>query len=155
MTRHESLLFTFSLPVLRWQVSPVICSHMHAFDLSNLTHISTLNFPLLKDHWINSDLTKINNKIVNTINHHSNYSILYIWVRDSRQAQKQRERYYNGEKKRGWMRSFPKSRSENQQTPGLKIEMYQHQICDRFWLGDKLKLKDCGIEMRKRKSVRN
>ena len=40
MTQNESILFTFSLPVPRWQVLNLI-RIVHAFDLSNLTYIST------------------------------------------------------------------------------------------------------------------
>ena len=73
MTRHESILFILSLPVPRWQVSFVSMCMCLTFPI-------WLTFPLkdfskLKDLWIIRNLTKLNNKIINKINHHSNYFI--------------------------------------------------------------------------------
>ena len=70
MAWYESILFTFGLPVPRWFGSPVICLLMHMLDLSNLTY---KDFSKLKDPRIICNLTKLNNKIINTINHQSNY----------------------------------------------------------------------------------
>ena len=53
-TRHENILFTFGLPVLRILVYPILCSLVHALDLSNLTRISAQRFYLTKIHLNNS-----------------------------------------------------------------------------------------------------
>ena len=63
MTRHESISFTFGLPVLRWLVSPIMIASVWCLTFP-IRHIFLLKtYSKLKDTGTIYGLTKLNSKI--------------------------------------------------------------------------------------------
>ena len=72
VTRHESILFIFDLPVI---VAGVLASSFQ-FELHFCSEILA-NFTA---NWKTHGPTKPDNRIINTINHHINWVILYSYL---------------------------------------------------------------------------